>query len=122
MFENLPSREPPQYITNHGNHCNTYRRYSLRTSNKKYKYVWMYLPGYLRIYNLEIIGAGEPVYTNVGSSGYWRHNAKCKASTCYHYGHRISFGRGTDKWTVLCHAKAYAKLVLGRGTYKFSPL
>lgn len=122
MFENLLSGEPPQYITNHGSHCNTYRRYSLRTSTKKYKYVWMYLPGYLRIYNLEIISSGEPIYTRVGSSGYPGYNAKCGASTCYHYGNRIIFGRSTDKRTLLCHVRAYAKLVLRRGTYKFSPI
>ena len=82
----------------------------------------MYLPGYLRIYDLEIISVGEPIHTRVGSSGYLGHNAKCGATTCYHYGHRIHFGRGTDKWTELCHVKAYVKLVLRRGMYKFSIL
>lgn len=120
VLENLASSVPPQYITNHGTYCNTYRRYSLKTSNKRYKFAWMYLPGYLRIYDVEIISDGQPIQTRVGSNGYWGHNAKCGATTCYHYGNRIIFGRGTDQWTVLCHVKAYAKLFLRPGMYKFS--
>lgn len=72
-----------------------------------------------KIYDVEVIFHGQRVDARIGSSGHWHLNHKCAATTCNNIGERIIFGKGTDKWTFLCHVKAYAKLVVRPGEYKF---
>ena len=73
-----------------------------------------------KIYDVEVIYWGERVDARIGSNGHWKHNHKCEANTCNNIGNRMMFGKGTDKWTFLCHVKAYAKLVVRPGEYKCS--
>ena len=118
--ENFKSNPSPQYITNHGASCDTYRRYPLYRGDKRYKFVVIYLSFTQKIYDVEIIGLGEKTEARIGSDHRWYKNGQCAATACNYIGNRMIFGKGTNKWTLLCHVKAYAKLVLRPGEYTIS--